>query len=83
MSQSAKGSTFTWEERQSIIEKVLHRIRDGQLPIYWREINVDDLKKAIIQNEEKKLADKNRASENPSDDAEMQNAVEKALRDEA
>lgn len=82
MNSSAKSNPrvdFSWEERQSVIEKVFAKVNAGSLPVYWREIDIEELRRAIIKEEEKKAQ---RLSGAIPDDSDVQKTIDQALQDE-
>ena len=66
----------TWNDRESVIENVFAKVNAGVLPVYWRELNVDDLKRAIIKEEERKMQTKEGIV---PDDSEADQAIDRAL----
>ena len=39
---------FGWEDRQKILRIIFSKLNSGEIPIYWREIDVTELKKEIL-----------------------------------
>lgn len=70
---------MSWEERQDIIEKVIGQINGGVLPIYWREIDVEELKRTIIKEEEKRV---HRMTGVIPDDSDVQNTIDNAINED-
>lgn len=50
---------FRWSDRQEIIEKVFAKVNGEKLPPYWRELDIEDIKKQIIEEQER-IAQKKR-----------------------
>ena len=73
---SVRPLSFSWEDREAIIEKVFSKVNAGILPVYWRELDVEDLKRAIIKEEERKLQQKNGVV---PDDSEAELAIDRAI----
>ena len=70
---------FRWSERQDVIEKVFAKINSGLLPTYWRDLDTEDIKLAIIKEQER------RSQINQGirpDDSETQRDMEKAIEEE-
>lgn len=44
---------FTWSEREQILKIVFNKLNIGEIPIYWREIDITDLKKEILGEKNK------------------------------
>lgn len=67
---------FRWSERQEIIEKVFAKINNGKLPLYWRELDIEDIRRTIIEEQERK--GQMRRGEIP-DDSEAQRTLERDI----
>jgi hypothetical protein len=67
---------FRWVERQEVIEKVFAKINSGLLPTYWRDLDIEDIKQAIIKEQEKKSQIKQGVK---PDDSETQRDMDKAI----
>ena len=39
---------FAWEEREKVLRIIFAKLNSGEIPIYWREIDVTELKKEIL-----------------------------------
>lgn len=70
---------FSWEERQAVIEKVFAKVNAGSLPVYWREIDIEELRRAIVKEEEKKAQ---RLAGAIPDDSDVQRTIDQALQEE-
>lgn len=75
---AADVMTFRWSERQEVIEKVFSKINSGLLPTYWRDLDTEDIKQAIIREQERRLQVKQGVR---PDDSETQRDLEKAIGD--
>ena len=40
---------MSWEEREKVLRIVFSKINSGEMPLYWREIEVDELKEELIK----------------------------------
>lgn len=67
---------FRWSERQEVIEKVFAKINSGNPPLYWRELDTEDIRKSIIEEQEREA--QMRRGEIP-DDSEAQRTLEKGI----
>jgi len=38
-----------WEDRERVLKIVFSKINSGEIPLYWREIDVDDLREELIK----------------------------------
>lgn len=77
------GSSLTqdlsWPARQNVVENVFAKLNRGELPVFWRELDVSELKNAIVRDEERKA--QIRRGEVP-DDSEVQKSVQRALEED-
>jgi hypothetical protein len=73
---AADVMAFRWPERQEVIEKVFAKINSGLLPTYWRDLDTEDIKQAIVREQERRLQIKQGVR---PDDSETQRDMEKAL----
>lgn len=39
---------FTWDDREKVLRVIFSKLNSGEIPIYWREIDVTELKKEIL-----------------------------------
>lgn len=81
--QAGPGSSLTqdlpWPARQTVVENVFSKLNRGELPVFWRELDVSELKNAIVRDEERKA--QLRRGEVP-DDSEVQKSVQRALEED-
>lgn len=76
---TSPSQDLAWPVRQAIVESVFSKLNRGELPVFWRELDVSELKNAIINDEERKA--QIRRGEVP-DDSEMQKSVQRALEED-
>lgn len=67
---------FRWPERQEVIEKVFSKINSGILPTYWRDLDTEVIKQAIIKEQERRLQIKQGIK---PDDSETQRDIDRAI----
>lgn len=47
---------MSWSDREHVLRMVFSKINSGEIPLYWREIDVDELRQELTKDNDGKVS---------------------------